>query len=322
MSRYAVVQFFLAFTLLVSPSLVFAEVVRPITFPVQDGYTYRDDWHEPRDGGRRQHKGNDIFAAKMTPLIAVTDGIITFAARPAAPWGCEIEIQDSEGWVYDYLHVNNDTPGTDDGVGCVDNISYLPGVVRGAGVSRGAIIGWVGDSGNAENTPPHLHFEIRDPNNENVNPFPSLYTASGGKGVTASTPRIDNAEPTFEERKAELRHIFTKDLALESESNEVRQLQKVLKALGHFSYPSATGYFGPITETAVKSYQAKKKLPETGIIDLATRRKLNDDLGTYDPNDYQPFWSEAELRAQKIQALQQQIAILQKLLDQLLSARS
>lgn len=303
------------FTLLfISPGIASAEdVVRPITFPVTGNYSYQNDWHAPRDGGKRLHLGTDIFEAKMTPLVAAVDGVITFVARPAEPWGCEVEIMDSEGWAYDYLHVNNDTPGTDDGIGCGD-ISYPSGVVRGAGVSRGAVIAWLGDSGNAETTAPHLHFEIRDPSGANVNPFPSLAAASGGKGITSSTPYIDIAEPTLEERKTELRYIFTKTLMMEDTSNEVRQLQKVLKLFKHFNHPSATGYFGPVTEAAVRSYQKAKKIPETGIVDLATRRKLNDDLGTYDPNDYQPFYSPEEEKALKIQKLQQEIAKLMALL--------
>lgn len=288
-----------------------AEVVRDIAFPVAGGYTYRDDWHEPRDGGKRQHIGNDIIAAKMTPLVAAADGTITFVARPAASWGCEIEIRDDAGYSYDYLHVNNDTPGTDDGAGCGDH-SYVASVVPGARVSRGFTIGWVGDSGNAENTVPHLHFEIRGPDNVNQNPFPSLFAADGGKGVNQNAPRPNVAEPSLEERKVQLRYIFTKELGVEAESGEVRQLQLVLKAFGHFTHPSATGYFGPVTEKAVTSYQARKKIAQTGRLDAATRRALNLDLGTWDPNVYEPFYSAAERRAMEIQKIMQQLEILKR----------
>ncbi len=298
------------FSLTASPLLASADVVRPIAFPVNGEYTYRDDWHEPRGGGTRLHLGNDIIAAKMTPLVAVTDGVLTFVARPQVSWGYEVEIKDDEGYSYDYLHINNDTPGTDDGQGGEAN-AYPPGIIRGARVSRGALIGWVGDSGNAEDTVSHLHFEMRDPSNNVFNPFPSLYAASGGKGVSANAPHPTTVETTLEQRKIELRYIFTKELAVGAETSEVRQLQLTLKAFGHFTNPTATGYFGPITEAAVKSYQKAKNIPVTGSVDPLTREKLNDDLGTYDPNLYKPFYSDAERRAIEIQKLIQQIALLQ-----------
>lgn len=287
-----------------------AETVRPIIFPVQGEYTFRDDWHEPRGGGTRLHLGNDIIAKKMTPLVAVVDGIVSFVARPEAHWGYEVEIQDSEGYSYSYLHINNDTPGTDDGAGGEAN-AYPPTIQRGVTVGRGTVIGWVGDSGNAEGTVPHLHFEIRDPHGTHINPYPSLLAASGGKGVSASAPRTNTPDSAERERLLDLRHIFTKELTFGVESAEVRQLQRVLQSLGHFNYPYVTGYFGEVTQKAVMSYQRKKGLPETGIVNVATRRALNTDLGTWDPNDYQPFYSKREEIAIQIQRLTQQIALLQ-----------
>jgi len=287
-----------------------AEVVRVITFPVNGEYTYWNDYHEPRGGGTRLHQGNDIIAAKMTPLVAVVDGIVNYVARPQVRWGYEIGLQDADGYTYDYLHINNDTPGTDDGQGGEAH-AYVPGLIRGASVSAGQLIGWVGDSGNAEDTVPHLHFEMRDPSNVTINPYPSLLRASAGRGVSINAPRPTSVEVSWEERKAQLRYIFTKELSIEAESGEVRQLQLVLKALGHFQYPVATGYFGGITRTAVLSYQQKRKLPETGNLDAKTRFALNDDLGTYDPNVYIPFYTPAETRAIEIRKLLDLIAKLQ-----------
>ena len=287
-----------------------AQVVRPIAFPVNGEYMYRNDFHEPRGGGTRLHLGNDIIAAKMTLLVAVVDGVVNYVARPQASWGYEISLQDSEGYTYSYLHVNNDTPGTDDGAGGEAN-AYVSGIYYGATVSRGQLIGWVGDSGNAENTVPHLHFEMRDPNHTAINPFPSLFAASGGKGVSANLPSTNAVDQLDREQIVSLRFIFSKELSLGSESNEVRQLQLTLRAFGHFTYSSATGYYGSITRNAVISYQAKKGLPQTGVVGIETRRKLNDDLGTYDPNDYQPFYTPAEERVILIQKLLDQIAVLQ-----------
>jgi hypothetical protein len=303
--------FFVTLIFLCGTSPLYAQSVRPITFPVNGEYTFRDDWHEPRGGGTRLHIGNDIIAAKMTPLVAVVDGYVNYVARPQASWGYEISLQDADGYTYSYLHINNDTPGTDDGAGG-EAYAYVPGLQRGATVSKGQLIGWVGDSGNAETTVPHLHFEMRDPNHVVFDPYSSLVAASGGKGVSVNAPSTNTVETNFEQRKVELRYIFTKTLSVGSESSEVKQLQMTLRAFGLFTHPSDTGYFGEVTRSAVLHYQSNKKIRETGMVDAATREKLNDDLGTYDPNLYKPYYTDAEARAIQIQKLLQLIAVLQK----------
>jgi len=308
---------FLAFSF--APA-VSADEVRPMIFPVNGDYTYRNDWHEPRGGGTRLHQGNDVIAAKMTPLVAVVNGYISFVARPQVSWGYEVEIQGDDGYFYDYLHMNNDTPGTDDGMGGEAN-AYVPGVVRGARVTQGALIGWVGDSGNAEETVPHLHFEIHTPDHTAINPYASLYAASGGKGASASTPSTNTVDSAERESLITLRYIFTKKISIGETSNEVRQLQRVLRTLGYFKHPSVTGYFGPVTEESVKSFQKRWGLPTSGLMDIETRRKLNSELGTYDPNDYQPFYSPAEERAIQITKLLKLIAELQAQLKLLQGAR-
>ncbi|EZP75154.1 NLP/P60 protein [Parageobacillus genomosp. 1] len=57
-------------------------------------------------------------------------------------------------------------------------------------------------------------------------------------------------------------------------SPQVKELQQLLKEKGFFTYPTATGYFGPITEQAVKAFQSSARLPVTGIVDDATYAKL------------------------------------------------
>jgi peptidoglycan endopeptidase LytE len=57
-------------------------------------------------------------------------------------------------------------------------------------------------------------------------------------------------------------------------SPQVKELQQLLKAKGFFTYPTATGYFGPMTEKAVKAFQSAVHLPVTGIVDDATYAKL------------------------------------------------
>ncbi len=146
-----------------------------IIFPVIGPTSYSNDFGAPRVG--HTHEGNDIFAPKHTPLVAAADGRIQYITWPEASYGYFISLQGDDGYEYWYIHVNNDNPGTDDDRGG-GNFAYAPGVDNGAPVVKGQLVGWVGDSGNAEGTSPHLHFEIHRPDGTVINPFYSLNAAT------------------------------------------------------------------------------------------------------------------------------------------------
>lgn len=148
---------------------------RQILFPVLGGASYGNDFGNPRVG--HTHQGNDLFRKKMTPVIAVADGVLQRVSWPQPSYGYFISLEDDEGWDYWYIHLNNDKPGTDDGNGG-GNFAYAPGAEDGARVKAGQVIGYVGDSGNAEPTPPHLHFEIHRPTGAVINPYESLQRAT------------------------------------------------------------------------------------------------------------------------------------------------
>lgn len=153
------------------------KVVVPMTFPVLGSVWYEDWFLAPRAGGRRRHHGQDLMAKKMTPLIACFDGkVVANLARPGGHH--TIKIRGTNGWTACYYHVNNDTPGTDDGNGGA-TYAFAPGLRTGQFVYEGQFIGFVGDSGNAETTAPHLHFELWDDQfGAVVNAFPSLKAAT------------------------------------------------------------------------------------------------------------------------------------------------
>ena len=89
--------------------------------------------------------------------------------------GYSIRILGTDGYTYNYYHINNDTPGTDDGNGGKMN-AYAPDVEPGNPVVKGQWLGYVGDSGNAEDAGSHLHFEIYNGNTA-VNPYNHLRSA-------------------------------------------------------------------------------------------------------------------------------------------------
>ncbi len=177
------------------PRPAFAAITRSITFPVLNGATYTDDFGDARVGGRT-HEGNDLMAEKMRPLLAAVDGTINFITVNEATWGWSLTIVDSEGYKYNYLHINNDTPGTDDGQGGYNN-AFATGIQLGSKVVKGQVIAFLGDSGNAETTLPHLHFEIRDPITDSaIDPYLSLQAATVlSQPVVNSNPSTTNPAP-------------------------------------------------------------------------------------------------------------------------------
>ncbi len=161
-----------ASTWLVVPGKV--QAARSIVFPVIGSVKYSNDYNSPRSNGI--HAATDIMGHKMQPLVAAVSGTVTFVGYPQPSWGYSVFIRDSEGYTYRYLHINNDTSGTDDGNGGAMN-AYAPDMVVGKPVVRGQLIGYMGDSGNAETTPPHVHFEIFAPDGSPTNPYDSLIHA-------------------------------------------------------------------------------------------------------------------------------------------------
>lgn len=162
--------------------------VRSITFPVAGPVTYSNDFGACRDGCRRAHQGNDLIGDRLQPILAMHDGVIDHLVdHPTAGYG--IEIHDSEGWQYIVYHMNNDTPGTDDGA---DRGAwrFAPGTVAGAAVKAGQPLGWMGDSGNSEGSVPHAHVEIHRPDGEAINPYWSLRYAQRDVNCAAGIPEL------------------------------------------------------------------------------------------------------------------------------------
>jgi peptidoglycan LD-endopeptidase LytH len=121
--------------------------------PVQGAVSFRDDFGEPRSGGR-SHKGNDMFAATGTPIVAATNGSVFFQGDPL---GGNAAYVNGNGNTYYYAHLDD----------------YVGGA---RAVQAGELIGHVGSSGNADGGAAHLHFEIRvgGPNGTQIDPYPTL----------------------------------------------------------------------------------------------------------------------------------------------------
>jgi peptidoglycan LD-endopeptidase LytH len=155
----AVVVGFVGF--LPSPAVLAADLDLPFepVFPQEIGATeFRDTYGDGRSGGR-SHNGTDLLAPRMTEVYALADGTVTFVGTNNLS-GRNVKLDHGEGWESYYLHLNNDNVGTDDG-GASWSLTVPEGIEEGVEVIAGQLIGWVGDSGNAEGTTTHTHFELR-----------------------------------------------------------------------------------------------------------------------------------------------------------------
>ena len=159
--------------LLASPAAAATPV---LTFPVEGTVSFIDSFGAPRSGGRT-HAGSDLMAPKMRKLYAADAGVVTYLKHDTTGIsGNMLIITADDGWKYTYIHLNNDRPGTDDGANLYGQ-AFAPDIKKGVRVKAGQHVGYVGDSGNAENTGSHLHFEMHDPNGKLVNPYGPLRTA-------------------------------------------------------------------------------------------------------------------------------------------------
>jgi murein DD-endopeptidase MepM/ murein hydrolase activator NlpD len=113
-------------------------------FPVYGTASFGDSFGASRpDVPGGWHHGEDIFAAAGTPLLAVADGTLhTIGFNRIG--GYRVWLRDTSGNEFYYAHLS----------------AYSPLVVEGRSVSAGDVIGFVGDTGDADGGAPHLHFEI------------------------------------------------------------------------------------------------------------------------------------------------------------------
>jgi hypothetical protein len=235
-----------------------AKSVPRLVFPVIGAVTYSDDFGEPRAGGA--HQGNDILADRKAPAVAVESGKVKFWTTSANA-GCMLYLYGDSGTTYLYIHLNNDLTSRNDNRGsCVAGTAYARELKDGARVSAGQLIGYVGDSGDANGIHPHLHFEVHPADGSAVDPYPYLRRAqplmfyartnatvslsltgtivsafAGTLALKASEVQVDTAKPVALNRKVVLSLPDATPVSLDmpSISLGVDALLTGLKAVAH-----------------------------------------------------------------------------------------
>jgi murein DD-endopeptidase MepM/ murein hydrolase activator NlpD len=137
-----------------------------LAFPVQGKTSKQIDSYfgADRDGGRRKHEGVDIFASKGTPAIASASGIITGVGTNSLGGNVAFVTDNERNIRIYYAHLDRWN------------------VTEGQRVSVGDTVGFIGNTGNARTTGPHLHYGIYDIAGGAVNPLPFIRLGRGPAG--------------------------------------------------------------------------------------------------------------------------------------------
>ncbi|HVT16593.1 MAG TPA: M23 family metallopeptidase [Thermoanaerobaculia bacterium] len=121
-----------------------------------------DTWGAPRGEGRA-HQGVDVFAPRGTPVRSATHGIVTRKGWNRLG-GWRLLVLGPAGYHHYYAHLD-----------------AFAAAERGDWVEQGDVLGYVGTSGNAATTPPHLHYGLYTWYGRAINPYPFLVGAAGGR---------------------------------------------------------------------------------------------------------------------------------------------
>lgn len=131
--------------------------------PVAGSVQFAASFGAPRAGPPpHPHQGNDMMAVEGTPTVATEGGqVVRATGTDTGLGGITVWVQGDSGAAYYYAHHRANA------------------VDVGQRVEAGAVVGYVGRTGNAASTPPHLHFEIHPDGRASpaVDPYPTLTAA-------------------------------------------------------------------------------------------------------------------------------------------------
>ena len=152
----------------VPPQVRLLNTKRGFMFPVYGSHNYTDTFGAFRaDTGF--HQGNDVFAAAGAPVVAVTSGRL-FNVGTLRISGNRLWVRSDKGDCFFYAHLS----------------AFATDARDGLRVKAGQVVGFVGSTGDAERTPPHLHFEVHPGCGPAVDPYPFLRAWEGRRDVPAA----------------------------------------------------------------------------------------------------------------------------------------
>lgn len=228
-----------------------------------------------RSGGRK-HEGLDIMAPTGSPIVSPTEAVVLKVGYGASA-GYYVYTANPGGEVFAYMHLKDASP-----------------LKAGDELEEGDLIGYVGSTGNAKGSSPHLHFEVRK--NGPTDPFTRITrefsvedkvaflenmidkVRDTGTSITKSTKTVLASADKVKDNAINMPNT---DLKLGARGTAVKELQKFLieQNIGanaaKLAKAGATGYFGEVTKQALADYQASVGIkPASGYYGQITRAHI------------------------------------------------
>lgn len=180
--------------------------------PTSGGMGFIDDYFFSRGNTCGIHRATDLMGPHGAKVYAARSGTVTLTRTGSHNW---LRLEDADGYRHTYLHLGRNYGPRDE--------AFAPGIEEGVHVERGEHIGFVGSSGNASESAPHLHFEINHTDLHDTpcrasgwgyyNPYASLIDAIARGDVPGMDDgeSSDDGEPTDESQPdgagAEIDHV-------------------------------------------------------------------------------------------------------------------
>ena len=241
-----------------------------ITFPARGPIRYSNDFANPRSGGR-VHRATDLFGAMGTRMVAARTGtVIWLPTSEVGLSGFAMQILGDDGRTYAYYHLGP--------AGGRLRQAVARGINLGSRVTRGQLVGYLGNSGNAAGGAPHVHFEIhdnrvKDPYGSNrINPYASLRAAQGlSAGVSGPAPTVSPGSDA---------------LRLGANGPAVKRWQRRLNRTRTTGRLVVDGVFGPGTHAATVTFQKSVGLGPGGLgtVGPRTRAAMSRRLANLSPS--------------------------------------
>lgn len=293
--------------------------VKTLPVPILLGISLKSitpNFGDPRGGGTRSHEGLDIMAPQGALIVSPTEAVVIRTGN-GPDSGKYVTTSNPGNETFVYMHL--------------DEILVKNGEV----LKEGALIGYVGNTGNASGGAPHLHWEIRDGRKPTdpylrvkkeftlvekikilheivknidaddeddllailVNEYSDVFKEAHAEGIELSL--------VIEKALASGGGVPTRTLEVGSTGKDVSVLQSVLMREKFLKIDAPTGYFGAQTKSALTAYQKAHKIsPSNGRYGSATEKYMKKQGAVGNP--VLPKMSDVEMAA-KIAELTKQL---------------
>lgn len=287
------------------------DIVGEFAIPVLFGIELDDitpDFGDPRGGGTRSHEGQDFMAPLGTPIVSPTEAVVTsIGTGPSA--GKYVYTRNPGGETFRYMHLDEFGPIK---AGDVLKVGDLIGTVGDTGNAMGvaAHLHFEVREGSAKDPYPRVQkeFTLREKitfvnrffdeirNEEEmaeflVTTYPAEFSEALNAGYTlpkeirdvlkeAGIQDVSALKKQLDDIIATIPSVLRSDLKLGDQGSEVSLLQVFLiytgsgSAIDALARAGATGYFGSVTEAALREYQKDLNNTDTGVYDAVTRRAV------------------------------------------------